>query len=177
MKKIILVGGVAGTGKTSIARRICQEYDIDHRIGTGFIREIVRCETKDKILNCHTYRVDCDNPYNHLVKQAELMKESINACINRAHKEGTSLVIEGNHCLPWILENKNVTSAFILCVNDSRQHYEMVTGDTHKHRKMTEDEFGRIREMQEAIIFLAGKYNIPLVEFNDIKYVVDKLIV
>ena len=43
-KKIILIGGVAGTGKTSIARKICNDYNIDHRLGTGFIREIVKIE-------------------------------------------------------------------------------------------------------------------------------------
>jgi len=176
MKKIILIGGVAGTGKTSMARTICNDYNIDHRLGTGFIREIVKTETYSPSLNSHTYRVSCQQSYNHLVNQAELLKDSIVACIDRAMREGTSLVIEGNHLIPWILfdsealkylKRKGTLKCFILYVDDPKKHRKMVEGDTHKTRGISDEEFGRIIEMQESLMFLAKKYKIPVIKAGD----------
>ena len=39
---IILIGGAAGTGKTSTAKSLCNQLDIAHRLGSGFIREIAK---------------------------------------------------------------------------------------------------------------------------------------
>jgi len=166
MNKIILLGGVAGTGKTTLARKLCEEYKINHRLGTGFIREIVKCEKRYVALDCHTYMMSCRQPYNHLAHQADILKESINACINRAEQEGTSLVIEGNHCLPWIIDNPNVTHSFILHIENDDLHRNMVRGKTHAKRKVTKEEFQRIREMQESITYLANEHNIPLIEVS-----------
>jgi len=163
---IILIGGVAGTGKTSLARKLCEEYEIDHRLGTGFIREIVKCEKGLKTLDCHTYLISTMQPYNHLAKQTDLMKESINACIDRADREGTDLVIEGNHCLPWVIDNPKVTHSVILYIDNENVHKSMVRGKTHSKREITEEEFGRIREMQESILYLAETNGTPYIEVS-----------
>jgi len=178
--KIILIGGVAGTGKTTIARELVYRYGIYQRIGTGFIREIVKNETsyqdKKETLDCHTYRVSCQQPYNHLAKQADCIKDAINCCINRAHREGTSLVMEGNHCLPWLLDNPNITHSFILFVDDEKIHRKLLSGKSHKLRKITDEEFGRIKEMQESLIFLAEENNIPLIEAGrDLKVMLENV--
>lgn len=39
---VILIGGAAGTGKTSLAKKLCAELNIAHRLGSGFIREIAK---------------------------------------------------------------------------------------------------------------------------------------
>ena len=39
---IILIGGASGTGKSTISKELSERLNIIHRIGTGFIREIVR---------------------------------------------------------------------------------------------------------------------------------------
>ena len=178
--RIILIGGTTGTGKTSLAQKIVQEYQGNHQLGTGFIREIVKTETKQPALACHTYMVSCENPYCHLAHQTDLMKQSINACIDRAIKEGTTLVIEGNHCLPWILENKNITSTVILYVEDDKKHLKMVNGNVYKHRNVSPDEFKRIREIQESLTHLAKINKVPLIEggrdleevFDDVKKII-----
>ena len=47
MDKIILIGGTAGTGKSTIARAIATKANINHVIGTGFIREILKKELNE----------------------------------------------------------------------------------------------------------------------------------
>lgn len=174
--KIILVGGVAGTGKTTIARELVYRYGIYQRIGTGFIREIVKTHNKNPALDCHTYSVESIDPYNHLAGQTYLLKDAINACIDRAHKEGTSLVIEGNHCLPWVLDNKNITHSFVLCVTDEKTHKKLLMGKSHKLRKIREEEFYRIREMQESLLHLASINHIPVIESGrDLKLVLEDI--
>jgi len=44
-KPIILIGGTAGTGKSTLARELSSRLKIDHRLGTGFMREVLRSET------------------------------------------------------------------------------------------------------------------------------------
>jgi 2-phosphoglycerate kinase len=167
MNKIVCIGGVAGTGKTSLAKVLSYKYGFYHRMGTGFIREIVKTAIKDPCLDCHTYLVTCEQAYQHLKRQTLAMKDAINACINRAHREGTSLIMEGNHLIPWELENSNITHSIILEVTNSDIHWRILNGKSHKKRVISEDDFKRIREMQETLIFLAEKNNIPVVKADD----------
>ena len=54
-QKIILVGGTSGVGKSSLSIQMCKEFDIPHKISTGFIREIVRNITGNKKLGFYTF--------------------------------------------------------------------------------------------------------------------------
>ena len=173
-QKIILIGGAAGTGKTTVAREAANRYNIHHRIGTGFIREIVKTETKNERLDSHTYLLTTQQAYNHLADQTNTILESINACINRAGKEGTSLIIEGSHILPWIIKNKHITHSLILYIEDEEIHRVMLDGISHKERIITNDDFRRIREMQYSIVHLAEINGVPLIKSGmDEEYIMD----
>lgn len=98
VKPIILIGGTSGTGKTTLARKLCSSLDIDHRLGSGFIREIVKTHSSYSHLNTFTFR--SDDPVKSLVAQAITLQPFVLACIERARNEGTSLIIEGTHLIP-----------------------------------------------------------------------------
>lgn len=163
-QKVILIGGAAGTGKTTVAREAANKYNIHHRIGTGFIREIVKAETKNDCLDSHTYLLTSRQAYSHLVDQTNAMLKSINACITRAGQEGTSLIIEGSHILPWLIKNKYITHSLILYIEDEKMHRVMLDGISHKERIITNDNFKRIREMQYSIVHLAEVNGVPLIK-------------
>ena len=42
LKPVILIGGSTGVGKTTLSKKLSELYDFEHRIGTGFIREVLR---------------------------------------------------------------------------------------------------------------------------------------
>lgn len=178
--KIVLIGGVAGTGKTTIAKELAYRYGFYHRLGTGFIREIVKTETKNPVLDSHTYVMSSKQAYHHLVDQTLVLKDSINACINRANDEGTSIVLEGNHLIPWVLENPNVTHSIILYVDDKEKHWKLLNGKSHKERFISDDDFKRVREMQYSLICLAEKNGVHLIEsgkdMNRVFYDIEKVI-
>ena len=170
MAKVILIGGTAGSGKSTTAREIASKVGINHVIGTGFIREILKKELDVDGYNYHTYdNVPNFTPYEFLAHQTELMKDAIDACIDRADREGTDIIIEGNHCIPWILNNHKVTNSFILYVVDKNAHWKYLHSSTHSKRVITESDFERIREIQEQLVGLAHKYNIPTFEYHNAK--------
>ena len=132
MTKIILIGGASGTGKTTVATELCRKLGITHRITTGLIREIVKSSTGNKVLDSHTFSSIDKPPFVHLQEQSNLMKDAINACINRSSKEGTSLIIEGDHLIPGFIDNKNVTSTFLLYIKDGKKQTVRVSMKAYK---------------------------------------------
>lgn len=100
-KPIILLGGTTGAGKTTLARQLCHEFGIDHRLSTGFIREILRDQTlPEKCPLLFEYTFKAKKPVETLVRQAEILERPLRVCIERARNESTSLILEGNHIIP-----------------------------------------------------------------------------
>jgi 2-phosphoglycerate kinase len=84
--------------------------------------------------------------------------------------------MEGNHLIPWELENPNITHSVILTIVNSDTHWKFLNGKSHKKRVINEDDFKRIREMQETLIFLADKNGIPLIDTGkDFKNVIEEV--
>jgi len=138
IKPIILIGGTSGTGKTTLARNLCSSLEIDHRIGSGFIREIVKVQNIHPNLNSFTFR--SDEPVKNLISQAVTLQRFILACIERARNEGTSLVIEGTHLIPNLYE-QDAYDVFIILDNENPQKHEArMKGFSHLHRQLTQND-------------------------------------
>lgn len=151
--KIILIGGAAGTSKTTNGKIICNKFDISHRMGSGFIREVAKSfitMKENPYLYNYSYSPhDNSSPFDNLYKQSEVIKDSIELCIERAFAEGTSLLIEGVNIIPGLIDTKNVSLNVIFTVDDFDQHLQMVQGKTHFKRKISKEQFKKIREIQD----------------------------
>lgn len=158
-KPIILIGGTAGTGKTSFARNICTYFNIDHRLGTGFIREIVKSQMNHPDLQSFTF--DADDPIMNLTSQSQSLYSAVKACIKRAKLEGTSLVIEGPHLIPALYHNDMVDIFIILAAPEKEEHFKRITGPTHLLRNITEKDFTNARLIDEFLQSESNKYNVP----------------
>src|SRR5437660_11061502 len=100
-KPIILIGGTAGTGKTTLASQLSWRLGLDHRIGTGFIREIVKAQhRKEDCPELHGFTFRAEQPIAKIVAQAKRLQPAIMACVERAMRQGTSLVIDVSQPLP-----------------------------------------------------------------------------
>lgn len=164
--KIILIGGAPGTGKTTLAKRLSNWYDINYIISTAFLRESLGIDSD--------YTYSKISSYDNLFKQFGNMKVALDRCINKSQREGVSLIIEGAHVLPWEFDINNQmlhNDSIILHVDDYDTHYKM-TNSSHPNRIISEDEFDRIRGIQDKLVEQAKHYNIKLLEVADERGVV-----
>lgn len=167
-KPIILVGGTAGTGKSTLARELGSSLQVDHRIGTGFIREVLRSETtptKDPELFSFTFR--SDNPIKTLIAQARRVRPAILACIRRARNEGTSLIIEGNHLLPELYHEVGADLYCILSAPALDEHLRRLHGPSHSNRTITADDFKNAVTINEYFGAEARKFALPFLPYGD----------
>ncbi|MFH0701336.1 MAG: hypothetical protein V2A62_02785 [Candidatus Woesearchaeota archaeon] len=172
-KPIILIGGTAGTGKTTLAQDLCSKLQIDHRLGTGFIREIIRSQTtpqQEPSLFEYTFRAN--DPIIHFVYQSERIYGAINACINRVKREGTSLIIEGNHLIPSLYSNLDVNLYLVLSAPDLETHMKQLQGTTHVTRILNSNDVQNIRCIGDYLKRECNRLSIPYLPYprtiNDI---------
>jgi len=167
-KPIILVGGTAGTGKSTLARELSSRLHIDHRLGTGFVREVLRSETseiKDPELFTFTFR--SDNPIKTLIAQARRLQPAILSCIRRARNEGTSLIIEGNHLLPELYHEAEADLYLILSAPAFDEHLRRLQGPSHLNRTITADDFNNAVMINKYFHAEAKKFSLLFLLYGD----------
>jgi len=167
-KPVVLIGGTAGTGKSSLANRLCAELGLDHRIGTGFIRAVVCSETVPELdpeLFSFTFRAD--DPVAHLRIQSERLRPAIVACIRRAQEEGTSLVVEGPHLLPSLYWDIPVSTHIVLAAPAPLEHRNRLTGPTHSRRRISDEDWRNARLIDSHIAAEAERFGVPRVLYRD----------
>ena len=161
--EIILIGGATGTGKSSISFKIMKKNNIIHKIGTGFIREMSKCFfTKKKYLEVykHSFETNNKNKFDNLYLQSKYIKSMIKKSINRAYKEGTSIIIEGVNIIPGLMEFNCVTQKIIMVVENEKKHFKRIfQNTTHTKRKIAKSDFKKIRSIQKILMEKAKKYN------------------
>ena len=184
---VILLGGAPGTGKTTIANLLMAELGLSHHLSTGFIRASVShlLQGADaRILQHHTY--DAYQALNNAdaaassaggddalllegaIQQSMLLKPSIESCINRAHREGIGMVLEGSHFLPGVLEPSTL-EASLLCILDvpDREALKLrVLSPNHSRRRLSDAQLERLIRLQDGILGLAQVHGQPVV-IND----------
>jgi len=155
-KLVILIGGTAGVGKTWAARYISQACSLDHRLGTGFLREVLKTAVSEEAapsLHRYTFSPPEGMPLlQHYELQCRQVKEAVEACIRRARAEGTSLVVEGSNLLPSVVEPKLADLYVVIKIEDESLHRHCVLAHSHSLRKVSEGEFQAIRKIQEYIL-------------------------
>ena len=172
-KWIILIGGVTGTGKSTISRLLCHKLHIDHRLGSGWVREILRAVcNKERYAALFDYSFTSSTlgvaPYDNLYEQSLVMKPSIEACIERARREGSSLIVEGVNLVPGVIDHHMADFYFVLKASDSlEEHKSMLFGETHDRRKLSEKDIENIREMEQRWLAGCREEGVPTVEFAD----------
>tara|TARA_B100000886_G_C20420230_1_gene491208 strand:- start:1798 stop:2340 length:543 start_codon:yes stop_codon:yes gene_type:complete len=165
----ILIGGASGVAKSTQAMQFCGNNNIVHKIGSGFIREIVRhFISKESSPELHEYSFgDSKNfsiPYALLKEQSRPLVDPTLRCLERAEKEGTSIIIEGVNILPSLYNSFTTKNKYILYVECEKKHWEMINGETHKDRTITKDQFVKVRAIQESFKKDAKDHEWKLIE-------------
>lgn len=161
VKPIILIGGTAGTGKTTLASELSWRLGLDHRIGTGFIREIVKSQHREEdCLELYGFTFRSEQPIANIVAQARRLRPAIIACIERARREGTSLLVEGTHLLPSLYHDVIVDLFVVLEAPESEEHKRRLRGPSHLHRQTTEADFANVRLIDQFLGSEAARWGI-----------------
>lgn len=171
-KPIILIGAASGAGKSTLARNLAAAMKLNHMIGTGFIREIVKTETTaeaDSELFSYSSQVKPGGgPVDTLIAQSKRLHSAVTACIERAHREGTALVIEGAHIIPELYHAQPLVDAFIVLeAPDPDRHHQRVLGPSHLYREVSKDDFAHIRAINDYYMAEAKRLNLPTVIYDD----------
>lgn len=171
-KPIVLIGGVSGTGKTTITNLLLHMVNIDHKIGLGWIREtLCTLLSKNEYPELFDYSFKTSNTRDlekyYIFKQTEYHKHAIEACIDRAHREGTSLLIEGVSLVPGIIDTKYVTNYFWLKMPGNIEvHKKLLLGETHNNRNISNNDLSAIRKVGKHIEDNYNNHDVDFIEFE-----------
>jgi 2-phosphoglycerate kinase len=137
---VILIGGATGVGKSTIATQLAARLGIVRVVATDAIREVMRAMLSAQLmptLHVSSFQADLamrepptargDALVMGFREQTAAVSVGINALIERAATEGTSIVIEGAHVVPGFFDveaygSKIVAVPSVIGVDDEERH-------------------------------------------------------
>lgn len=183
---IILIGGATGVGKSTLATQLASRMGIVRIISTDSIRQVMRTFFSRALMpEIHFSSFDAgkairapmgtylDPHVVGFVEQVEMVNVGLAAIVDRAVKEGTSLIVEGVHVVPGFLpltgKENAVVLPMIVVVRDAelhRSHFLVRERETIGRRPVRRylANFEEIRRIQEFIIGRAAEEGALLIE-------------
>lgn len=179
---IILIGGATGVGKSTMAAQIADRLGLVRIISTDSIREVMRAFFSESLMPAiHYSSYDADGAVriplqsgldSHVVgfmEQVEMVNVGVQAVLDRAIKERTSLVIEGVHVVPGMLaaargggaKEDALVLPMVVAVRDAelhKSHFLVREQETSGRRVLVRylKGFEDIRRIQDFILERAG---------------------
>jgi 2-phosphoglycerate kinase len=183
---IILIGGTAGTGKSTLATSVAHRLGITRLTATDMIRHVLRAFFAEEVMpDVHRSSFEARSavrlPEAHddldllgFRLQAEHVVSGVRAIIERAIIERTPLVLEGVHLVPGLVPHDLLEQALVvqvvLVVPDEethRSHFEMRADAQARGpvRRYT-DQLATIRKLQDYLAERARQEGVPVIR-ND----------
>ena len=164
---IVMIGGAAGVGKSTLATMLAHRLGITRVIATDVIRQVLRAFfTHEAMPSVHHSAFEVDAEGFH--EQAELVGTGVAAIVARARAERTPMVVEGVHAVPGALtpavRNSCVAVEALLVVEDEglhRGHFSLRGASRPAERYHSR--FEEIRRLQEHLAERAGRAGVPVI--------------
>ena len=190
---IFLIGGTAGCGKSTIATMLANRLDIVRTQSTDMLREVMRTMMPKQLMPAlHTSsftawtalpgKPEVINEVSETLlvngyrSQADLLAVAIEAVIQRALRERVSLILEGVHIHPAILEklaksNDAIVMPIMLGVLKRKQLQRRIRGRGTDAPQRRADRylkhFDEIWRLQSYLLSEADRADIPIVVNSD----------
>lgn len=180
---ILMICGATGVGKSTLATMLAHRLGVTRVTATDMVRQVLRAFFSNQFMPAvHHSSFDADHGVrmgttssdpliDGFERQVEQVSVGINALIERATIERTSLVIEGVHCVPGAIEGlaqlDAVVVQVVVAIEDEDLHRSHFLARGESQRRAVErylGAFGRIRRLQDYIVARAEREGVPIVE-------------
>jgi 2-phosphoglycerate kinase len=182
---VLLIGGATGVGKSTIATQLAARLGIVRVVATDAIREVMRALFSRELMpTLYTSSFDADSALREpptrgtdkvvvgFREQTAAVTVGLDALIDRARLEGTSIIIEGAHVVPGFfdLESRKdqiLAVPVIITVDDDdvhRSHFAARSIDVGARPSARYSAgFENIRRVQRYIKSQALSHGVPVI--------------
>ena len=178
---VVLIGGATGVGKSTVATEVARTLGIARVSSTDFIRQILRSVVAEALapeLSRSSFELDQGSGDGDLLhaefeRQAQEVLIGVRATIERAVAEGTSILLEGIHLLPWLLHPDDYDALVVqmmLTVDDEDEHVNRFACRARTSRRPAErydDGLEAIRALQRHLVAGARRAGVPVIANRD----------
>ncbi len=176
---LILIGGATGTGKSTVATELAYRFGVTRVTSTDFIRETMRAFFSRGFMPSVHYSSfeagdaypDSDDPLElGFMQQARNVLVGVHASMERAVKEGWSMVLEGVHLVPGLVRpavGDAVVVSCVLTIEDESEHaLHFIQREDGSERPTSKylARFEEIRSIQELLVERAEREGVPVIE-------------
>ncbi len=181
----MLIGGATGVGKSTIATQLAARLGIVRVVATDAVREVMRAMfTADLMPTLYTSSFDAESalreppprPADKVIvgfrEQTAAVAVGLQALIQRAAFEGTSVVIEGAHIVPGFFdlssyEGRILAVPVVITVDEEdlhRSHFVARSADSSARPfERYIKGFANIRKVQKYIKSQALSHGVPVI--------------
>lgn len=188
---LILLGGVPGSGKSTIATELANRLSIIRTQSTDMLREVMRALIPKRLSPAlHSSSFSAGKAMHHpaFVKenssdalisgfntQSDMVAVACEAIISRAINESVSVILEGVHMRPNMFRRYNEEDAVvipvILAVSQKKRLKRNLTGRSSAAEKRSAKRYlnhlSEIWQLQEAILSDADEADIEIIDNHD----------
>ncbi len=180
---MVFVGGATGTGKSTVATELAYRFGITRVTSTDFVRQTMRAffsrtfmpSVHQSSFEAGDVYPDADDPLEFgFLQQARNVLVGVRASSERALEEGWSLVLEGVHLVPGLVELPRpelaVSVFVVLAIGDERahaQHFRNRFEDSERPESRYLERFADIRRLQDLLVARARQEGVPVIENDD----------
>lgn len=194
---LIMVGGYAGTGKSTLIEGLRARIDYLNPYATGFARAAAQCfisKERNPALYESTFKLHSilrgafseDEIWSLFLQQRTPVENILCNCASFIASEHQHTAIDGNHISPNLLQRVASSGAEVhpvyLClkVSDPAKHMEMMQGPTHS-RQLSGMDCVTARVIHDRMIAEASHAGFEVFEYNQaleksLKYIDDMLL-
>ncbi len=193
---IVLLAGVPGIGKSSLAVNLSERLEITNIIGTDMIREILRQTISSKLIpeiHCSSYEAYkyLKSTLNPILRKSIVGYEEqsrhiivgVEAAIQSALYSRENTIIEGVHLAPNLLNPDVLKEAHVILIllylEDEEEHSRRIKSRGSKIEKRGANRyieaFSEIRNIQTYLVEEATKAKIPMIETSDSSKAISKM--
>lgn len=193
---LLLIGGTSGSGKSTVSTALANRMNIVRTQSTDMLREVMRMLLPERLLP--VLHSSSFNAWHHMPEvksqeesnaslihgycsQAELLGVACEAVLQRAYTERVSIILEGVHVYPALLERvreaEESGDAIVLMVMLAVLKPEQLRGQIRgrgtqipqRRAERYTEHFDEIWQLQSFLLDEADRHSVPIVSNEDLE--------